>query len=136
MELETSNRYVKSSQVHGEFCPLDTTIKILSGRWKTIILNRLMKESLHFNELARRIPNASRRMLALQLHELVEAGVVERTVEAELAPVHIYYSLTEQGQKLLPVVWSMNAWGEGYIKEMAGLNELEPSCGTTETVLQ
>ena len=125
------NLYVKNSRVHGEFCPLDTTIKILSGRWKTIILNRLIKEDLHFNELARRIPNCTRRMLALQLKELVEAQIVSRSVDE----LRVSYALTEQGRKLLPIVWAMNDWGTQYIQELGGETELEPSCAGAEKVL-
>ncbi|MFC4652101.1 winged helix-turn-helix transcriptional regulator [Lactococcus nasutitermitis] len=129
MELETSNTFIKNSQIHGEFCPLDTTIKILSGRWKTIILNRLMKEELHFNELVRRIPNCTRRMLALQLKELIEAQIVDKKILTDKFPVQTCYTLTEQGKSLLPIVWSMNQWGEQYIKKIMQIDTLEPSCG-------
>lgn len=129
MELETNNIFIKNSEIHGEFCPLDTTIKILSGRWKTIIINRLMKEDLHFNELARRIPNCTRRMLALQLKELTDAQIIVKKVEADRLPVQISYRLSEQGQKLLPIIWAMNAWGEQYIKDVAQLYEVDASCG-------
>lgn len=128
MELETENTFIKHSQIHGEFCPLDTTIKILSGRWKTIILNRLMKEELHFNELARRIPDCTRRMLALQLHELVEAQIIRKNINFELLPVQISYELTNLGKSLLPIVWTMNDWEIQYIKEVTGITDVDPSC--------
>lgn len=136
MELETENTFVKTSQIHGEFCPLDTTIKILSGRWKTIILNRLMKEELHFNELARRIPNCTRRMLALQLHELVAAQIIRKKIQSETSSVQISYELTGLGRSLLPVVWAMNDWGIQYIKEISQVSEVDGSCEEAKNVLK
>ncbi|MDR0299743.1 MAG: helix-turn-helix transcriptional regulator [Streptococcaceae bacterium] len=128
MKFEIENDFVKNSQIHGEFCPLDTTLKILSGRWKTIILNRLMKEELHFNELARRIPNCSRRMLALQLHELAAAQIIVKQVKIDQGMAKISYQLTSLGRSLLPVVWAMNDWGRHYIETFVVPNELEESC--------
>lgn len=109
------NEYTTSATTHFEFCPLDTTIKILSGRWKSIIICRLMKESLHFNELSRRIPDCTRRMLALQLKELIEAGIIFKNSTQAPTTFNIEYSLTDIGESLIPVVLEMNEWGKKYL---------------------
>lgn len=87
-----------------------------------------MKETLHFNELARRIPNCTRRMLALQLKELVDAQIVARAVSADRSPVQVAYQLTALGESLLPIVWAMNDWGSAYIREITNVDTLEESC--------
>ncbi|MGY3729363.1 winged helix-turn-helix transcriptional regulator [Lactococcus termiticola] len=119
------NEYISSATTHFEVCPLDTTIKILSGRWKSIIICRLMQENLHFNELSRRIPDCTRRMLALQLKELIEAGIVYKNKTSELTTFNIEYSLTDIGNSLLPVISEMNEWGSKYLLANEELTESE-----------
>ncbi|MCP9327910.1 winged helix-turn-helix transcriptional regulator [Liquorilactobacillus satsumensis] len=108
---------IESSQKHFEYCPLDTTLGILSGKWKSIIICRLMSASLHFSELHKEIPRCSTRMLALQLSELQEDQIIERQVTATF---HTEYSLTAWGQSLAPLVTALNSWGSHYLKENAG----------------
>ncbi|RZI48732.1 winged helix-turn-helix transcriptional regulator [Lactococcus kimchii] len=104
---------VNSSHLHHEFCPLDTTIKIISGRWKSIILCRLKDQSLHFNELSRQIPECTRRMLALQLKELVNDGILLRVIDGQ----KISYQLSPLGHRLLPILLEMNDWGKTYLMQ-------------------
>ena len=65
------------------------------------------------SELARAIPNVTQRMLTLQLRELEEAGIVARTVYAEVPP-RVDYALTDMGRSLEPVLTAMRDWGLGY----------------------
>ena len=60
-------------------------------------------------------------MLTLQLRELEEAGIVERTVYAEVPP-RVDYALTELGRSLQPVLTAMRDWGLGYAQSQ-GLQE-------------
>lgn len=112
---------IDSSDKHYEFCPLDTTLSVLSGKWKTIIICRLMSNPLYFTELKNKIPNCTKRMLAIQLTQLEEDGIVIKSVSSSYSPFHVQYYLTEIGVSLVPIINSMDSWGSQYIEKLETL---------------
>ncbi|WP_168123175.1 helix-turn-helix domain-containing protein [Paenibacillus sp. HB172176] len=92
-------------------CPVEYTLKIIGGSWKSILLYRLMSGTMRFNELRRSCPNITQRMLTLQLRDLEEHGLVHRKVYAEVPP-KVEYSLTDKGRSVLPIIRMMKEWGE------------------------
>jgi len=95
-------------------CPVESTLQIISGKWKSVILYHLMKEQVcHFGQLQRDLKDCSKRMLALQLHELEQDDVIKKTVY-QTEPLVTDYSLTKFGQTLEPVIQAMEQWGESY----------------------
>lgn len=99
-------------------CALDVAAHYLGGKWKTVILWYLRKETMRFSELKRRISTITERMLSLQLRSLERDGFVERTVYPEIPP-RVEYSLTEEGKKLIPCVEELARWGR-YKAEKSG----------------
>ena len=99
-------------------CAVEVTLSVMGGTWKPIVLFHLLHGKKRFSELARAIPNVTQRMLTLQLRELEDAGIVERTVYAEVPP-RVDYTLTTLGQSLKPVLTAMRDWGTGYAETMA-----------------
>lgn len=97
-------------------CPVETTLNILSGKWKGIILYRLLGGKRRFNELKKLIPNVTHRTLTLQLRELERDKVVKRTVYAEVPP-RVEYELTTIGISMSPIIRSMYDWGLNYQTE-------------------
>jgi len=96
-----------------EGCPVEAALDLIGGKWKGVVLYHLFKDKeLRFNELRRRLPSASQRVLTKQLRELERDGVVRRKVFAEVPP-HVEYSLTLFGRSLRPVVKSLEIWGNG-----------------------
>ena len=78
-------------------CPVESTLSVLDGKWKGVILYHLLEEgTLRFNELRRRIPSVTQRMLTKQLRELEEAGLLQRTV-FPVVPPRVDYALTPLG---------------------------------------
>lgn len=77
-------------------CNLTYAAGIVGGRWKMLIINHLQAGVLRFSELRRKIPASTERMLTLQLRELEAAGMVTRTVYAEVPP-RVEYALTASG---------------------------------------
>jgi Predicted transcriptional regulators len=110
--LETSTR-------HGEICPLDTTLKILDGKWKSIILCRLMDNELRYSELLRSLSGCTRRMLSLQLSQLEHDQIIQKEIDTTFIPIKISYHLTELGKSLVPIIKSMDQWGELYIEAVS-----------------
>jgi len=94
-------------------CPVETTINLIGGRWKVLILRELMEETRRFGELLRSISGISQKMLTQQLREMERDGLVNRKVYAEVPP-RVEYSLTDEGRSLKPVLASMARWGAGY----------------------
>ena len=97
-------------------CPVETTLNIISGKWKGIILYRLLGGKKRFNELKRLIPNVTHRTLTLQLRELERDKVVKRTIYAEVPP-RVEYELTTIGLSMSPIIQSMYNWGLNYQNE-------------------
>lgn len=95
-------------------CPVDATLSVIGGKWKGIILFHLTMDTIRYNELQRRLPTVTPRILAKQLRELEEDGVVHREVYQEIPP-KVEYSLTEFGRTLIPILNLMEAWGNQLI---------------------
>jgi DNA-binding HxlR family transcriptional regulator len=98
-------------------CFVAVTVDVIGGKWKGVILHHLINGPLRFNELRRRIPSVSQRMLTLQLRELEMDGIIHRYIYQQIPP-KVEYSLTEFGETLKPVVSAMRDWGECYEKNV------------------
>ena len=91
-------------------CPLRLTMSLLGSKWKSCILDELRYRSLHPSELHKLLPEATPRVLDLQLKELTEDGLVSKTIFPELPP-RSEYSITELGKTLIPIIDAMIDWG-------------------------
>ncbi|WP_323772516.1 helix-turn-helix domain-containing protein [Antarctobacter sp.] len=94
---------------------VEATLSVIGGRWKPVILCNLLVGRLRFGELCRNMPNATQRMVTLQLRELESDGVIKRHVFAEVPP-RVEYELTELGRSLEPVLSVMREWGIAFKK--------------------
>jgi len=91
-------------------CPVETTLHVISGRWKTVILFHLFDGTKRFSELLRAMGGITQKMLTQQLREMESDGVVRRRVYPQVPP-KVEYSLTSLGHSLQPVVEAMCRWG-------------------------
>lgn len=92
-------------------CPIEATLKLISGKWKSVIIYQLLQNPVcRFNELQKLIPDCSRRMLSLQLKELEQDNLIKKKVYP-VVPPKTEYSLTERGKSLRSVVEGMQEWG-------------------------
>jgi DNA-binding HxlR family transcriptional regulator len=105
-------------------CPIGTTINVLGGKWKILILFSLNQGTKRFNELRREIPDVTQRMLTNQLRELENDKIISRKIYAEVPP-KVEYALTDIGKTLAPVLDALKKWGQCYVRKMAGGN-IEP----------
>jgi DNA-binding HxlR family transcriptional regulator len=97
-------------------CPVEAALDIIGGKWKSIILFRVMEETRRFNELRKLLPNITQRTLTNQLRELENDGLLQREVYAEVPP-KVEYSITEFGSTLKPVLIALKDWAETYMPE-------------------
>jgi DNA-binding HxlR family transcriptional regulator len=97
--------------IDGKNCPVRTTMKIIVGKWKPMILYYVGAAKVcRFGELQRYIPHITKKMLTQQLRELERDGIVNRKVYPQVPP-RVDYSLTTHGKTLKPILQSMAAWG-------------------------
>ena len=91
-------------------CPLRLTMSLIDSKWKSCMLDELRYKSLRPSELHKIFPEATPRVLDIQLKELVEDGLVSKTTYNEV-PLRTEYSLTDLGRTLIPIIDSMIEWG-------------------------
>ena len=94
-------------------CPVETTLTLISDKWKVLIIRDLLPGTKRFGELKKSIGSVSQKVLTSQLRQMEENGLLVRTVFPEVPP-RVEYTLTELGQSLKPVLDAMWNWGEEY----------------------
>lgn len=104
-------------------CPVEATLSLIGGKYKSLILWNLIGCPLHYMELQRRIPSATPKMLSQQLRDLEGCGMLHREVLPEKPPQTVY-SLTAFGESVIPVLDAMCQWGSRYMEGLA----VKPSC--------
>lgn len=104
-------------------CPVESTLELIGGKYKALILWHLSDSTLRFSELRKAISGATAKMLTQQLRELETQKLVHREVFPVIPP-KVEYSLTELGRSLLPILVAMRDWGANYLKT----KNLEANC--------
>ncbi len=93
-------------------CPLTTALNCIGGKWRLPVIWVLSKNgTLRYNELKRSISGITNMMLTQSLRELEQHGVVCRKQYLEVPP-RVEYSLTTEGEDLIPVLKSLADWGK------------------------
>lgn len=98
-------------------CPVETTLTLISDKWKVLILRDLLTGTKRFGELRRSVGDVSQKILTAQLRQMENSGLVNRKVYAEVPP-RVEYSLTELGLSLKPILDAMWEWGTDYKSRM------------------
>lgn len=98
-------------------CPVETTLTLISDKWKVLILRDLMNGTMRFGELRKSIGQVSQKVLTAQLRQMEGSGLLTRTVYPEVPP-HVKYTLTDLGRSLKPILDAMWVWGEEYKASM------------------
>jgi DNA-binding HxlR family transcriptional regulator len=106
-------------------CSVETTTRILGGRWKASLLEHLFQGEKRFSELKRCVPGITQKTLSEQLRELQSAGIVARKVFPDTPP-RVVYSVTPLGETLRPLLDAMCKWGKSHSAAMA-LRKLQSS---------
>ena len=105
-----------------QICPVETTLSLIGGKYKALILWHLSAGTLRFNQLQKAV-TATPRMLTLQLRELENDGLISRTVYPEVPP-RVEYAMTDLGRSLMPILTAIRDWGAEYLRS----KDIEPNC--------
>ncbi len=97
-------------------CPVALTLKVIGGKYKVLILWKLLEGTQRYSELSRFVPCATPKMLTQQLREMENDGLINRKVYP-VVPPKVEYSLTALGKTLEPVLQAMKNWGEPLLKD-------------------
>jgi DNA-binding HxlR family transcriptional regulator len=92
-------------------CGLDVTAELLNGKWKMRLLYFIHQGFLRPSQLQKKIPDASPRVLLLQLKEMEHTGLVEKKIYQQVPP-KVEYTLTPLGTSLIPVIDAFGQWGD------------------------
>lgn len=105
-----------------QICPVETTLSLIGGKYKALILWHLSAGTLRFSQLQKAV-TATPRMLTLQLRELESDGLISRTVYPEVPP-RVEYAMTGLGRSLMPILTAIRDWGTEYLRS----KDVEPNC--------
>lgn len=116
-------------------CPVSTTLHLIGGKYKALLLWHLSGKILRFSELRKLVPEATPKMLTQQLRELEEDKLIIRTVYP-VVPPRVEYSLTELGISLFPILEAMYNWGSKLMEKqgqcpccsMKTVDKLDDNC--------
>lgn len=97
-------------------CCTSSTMGLIGGKWKTVILYHLIGGKLRYNELRKALPMVTERTLSLQLKKLEEDKIIKRKVYTSKPPLKVEYSLTDFGKTLIPLLQAIANWGD-YVVE-------------------
>ncbi len=103
--------------------PAQRALKVISGRWKPVILYHLFDGPKRLSELKRLAPDASQKVLIEQLREMEEHGLIRREVDARVKG-RVDYNATPLGISLRPVIATLCDWGRRHAAELGELDRI------------
>lgn len=109
----------KNKDFNPNNCPVTHFMNKVGGKWKPLILFGITKNYNRFSSIHKAIPLISKQMLVNQLRELEDDKIISRKIFAEIPP-RVEYSLTEYGETLMPVIFTIQEWGEKDLEKNKG----------------
>ena len=108
-------------------CPVETTLTLISDKWKVLILRDLLTGTKRFGELQRSIGHVSQKVLTSQLRQMEASGLLTRKVYAEVPP-RVEYSLTDRSFTLIPIIEELIGWAANNMAPIMKDRERSAKC--------
>ena len=108
---------MSTAPVTGFSCGLDATLRVISGKWKPLILYFLRQGPTRYGELRKAMRSVSDKMLIQHLKEMEADGIVTRTDYKEVPP-RVDYNLTPLGHSLSEALVPLCNWGTENMAEV------------------
>ena len=108
-------------------CPIRTTLELVGGKWRLLVLHQLAGGAVRFGGLKRLLPGISEKMLVQELKFLTDAGLLVRHNYGEVPP-RVEYELTDAGRAALPLVAAAAAFGQHYLRFILPETTAAPAC--------
>lgn len=120
---------MKKDEKKLEDCPIRRTFNVIGSKWRLLLIEILRDEKKRYGELKRHIPEISEKVLNEELKALVKDGFLKKKSYPEIPP-KVEYSLTEKGEKILPILDAITLFSMEY---MANGEEVNQTCSTKNT---
>jgi DNA-binding HxlR family transcriptional regulator len=95
-------------------CPVATTVMLISGKWKLLIIRNLRVRPWRYNELLRSLDGISAKILTESLRSLESDGLIVRTELESQSPKVVEYALSSLGVSMNPILNAMEEFGKQY----------------------
>ena len=92
-------------------CPVATSVSLIGGKWKLLIIRNLKSRPWRFNELQR--DGISQKVLTDSLRQMIDDGLVYRNDYHENPP-RVDYGLTDLGKEMMPIIDALADFGIYY----------------------
>ena len=90
-------------------CPIERGMRIIGGKWTGSILWHLKDDPVRFNDLARQLSGASKKVLSQRLKEMEANKLIKREI-VSTQPVAVSYQITEFGKTALDFLDGLKNW--------------------------
>ena len=100
--------------------PLNNALKLISGKWKIKILEKLINKPIRFGKLKKDLNTITAQMLSKQLKEMENDTLVKRKV-IKSNPITVEYSLTQFGSSSFPIIRALIKWGSINKRKMSSV---------------
>jgi len=97
------------------YCSLAFVLQLIGDKYKSLIIFHLKDGAMRSGELQKSITDISNRMFTYSIRGLEKDGLVKRTVYP-VSPPKVEYELSQSGKSLIPIILSMNKWGQDFAK--------------------
>ena len=105
-------------------CSFEFALDMVSGKWRGLVLWYLSKGTLRYGEIRKKLGNITQKMLTQTLRDLEKHQLITRKVYA-VVPPKVEYTITENGQKLIPIFEELLKWGDDVGAEMGEVLECD-----------
>lgn len=123
-EERHENCYMSEKCLKYDVCPMYLVQKLLSGKRKIMILWYLSNKVLRFNDIKKKLPDVTQKMLTQQLRSLEDHNLIFRHVYP-VVPPKVEYGLTELGKKIIPILEMMHEFGAEYLESNPQENNVQ-----------
>lgn len=117
---DAARKYAQEKLAKKDYsCAKEYTLSMFSGKYKIVIIYHLFHDgTLRFSQIQKILDDATHKMLAQQLKEMIDDGIVSRREDLQNNRKAVYYSLTPLGESLMPIVESMFSWGKERLADL------------------
>jgi len=131
MKCETNRHetcYMREQCLKYDTCPMALVQKLLSGKWKILILWFLSAGVCRFNDIRKKLPNVTQKMITQQLRSLENDHLIYRHVYP-VVPPKVEYGLTDLGREIVPLLEAMHSFGVEYLGQGFPVTADDPDDG-------
>ena len=93
------------AKFESNYCPVNETLKIISGKWHLLIIRDLFFGKKRFKEFKEDKPNLSNKVLTECLKDLESNGLISKTNLDDSKITE--YSLTEEGRRMNRILYEL-----------------------------